>query len=227
MMQRVNSVNFHKAGLPYFVTLTYHHRWPEDPRRWKDQLKALRKRIERRWGPVTAFWRLEFQKRGAPHFHLLLWLQDEEKVEVSERWRLDRLRNNISWWWNEIADPGNMDHLAAGTQVAEARNLRHMNGYLSKYVAKLETLQPGQVAPGRLWGVWRQDWLPIHPVAAKIGQNSFVQLRRILARKSRQKIYSPAPRGGTRQIYGMTCFLSSSSSHRLLAWLGIIGTTAG
>lgn len=227
MMRFTNSINFAEAGLPYFVTLTYHNDWPEQPSRWKEQLKALIKRLERAWGDLTALWRLEFQKRGAPHFHLLIWLHDPRAKEWHPMQRLWLLQNNVSWAWNQLVDPNDTEHLDAGTNVQECRNLRHMNAYLSKYLAKPEQLAEGQTPPGRFWGKWRASWLPIQPVAVKIAESEFVQLRRILARKSRQRIYCPAPRpDGTRQVYGLSAFCGSESVTRLIAWLGIIGSTA-
>lgn len=227
-MQFTNSINFGESGLPYFVTLTYHKIWPEDPARWKDQLKAFTKRLERHWGEITVLWRLEFQKRGAPHFHLLVWPHDLDKINSLPLARQRKMQNNVSWFWNQIADPDNLDHLKAGTNLQQCRNLRHMNAYLSKYMAKPEQLAEGQTPPGRFWGKWRASWLPIQPVAVKIREHEFVALRRILARKSKQKIYCPAPRpDGTRQVYGLSAFCGSETVTRLLAWLGIIGSTAG
>ncbi len=53
------------GGRVLFVTLTYPHVWPEDPEVCKGHLKALRKRLHRRYGPFAAFWRLGIQQRGA------------------------------------------------------------------------------------------------------------------------------------------------------------------
>ncbi len=234
-MSFVNSIDYTAAPLPYFVTLTYHNTWPEDPRAWKEQLKSLKKRMERLYRGVTLIWRLEYQKRGAPHFHLLLWIHDLEQLipclgqsrkELAHD-RTNRLRNNISWMWNEIADPTNPDHLNAGTNVSECKKLRHLNGYLSKYVAKVEQLAPGQGSPGKMWGKMHPDWLPISPVEVSVEYFQFVPLRRILRKYSHQKCYSPAPKPGqNRQVYGMSCFVSDTTTTRLLAWLGIIGSDA-
>jgi hypothetical protein len=73
MMDLTASINRARAGLPKFMTLTYPGSWSPDPQRWKDDLDALGKRIVRRWPGASAIWRLEFQKRGAPHFHCLLF----------------------------------------------------------------------------------------------------------------------------------------------------------
>src|SRR5919107_1551534 len=50
------------------ITLTYPHEYPEDPELCKKHLKALRKRLQRKFGTFTAFWRMGIQKRGAWHF---------------------------------------------------------------------------------------------------------------------------------------------------------------
>src|SRR5215207_3959326 len=61
-------------GRMIFVTLTYPGEYPQDPELCKRHLKALRKRLQREFKPFAAFWRLGIQKRGAWHFHLLLFV---------------------------------------------------------------------------------------------------------------------------------------------------------
>ena len=61
---------------PAMVTLTYPGDWeavaPHGPA-VKAHLRAFFKRFERAWGmPWRGVWKLEFQRRGAPHFHLLM-----------------------------------------------------------------------------------------------------------------------------------------------------------
>ena len=227
MMEEIFSLNLDAIQLPYFITLTYHESWPEDPAAWKAQLNALEKRIERAWGPVSYYWRLEFQERGAPHFHLLLWLQEPDLREWHPTHRITRLRNNIAWWWNEIAGEGSMKHYDAGTQVKKCESMRHLAGYLSKYVAKPEQFSESCKHPGKLWGRRRPEWLPRNALKRMVEPHQFIALRRILARLSGQRTYSPKPRAdGTRQIYGMSCFMREATTNRLLAWLGIIGTEA-
>lgn len=225
-MEEIFSLNLEAVQLPYFITLTYHETWPDDPAAWKAQLNALEKRIERTWGCVSYYWRLEFQERGAPHFHLLLWLQEPVRRIHDPTERILRLRNNISWWWNEIAGDGSTKHLDAGTQVKKCKSLRHLAGYLSKYVAKTEQFSESCTHPGRLWGYRRREWFPRDPLGRLVEPHQFIALRRVLARFSGQKTYSPKPRAdGSRQVYGMTCFVRASTMNRLLAWLGIIGTS--
>jgi hypothetical protein len=48
-------------GRIIFVTLTYPHEYPDDPKLCKHHLKALRKRLQREFGTFAAFWRLGIQ----------------------------------------------------------------------------------------------------------------------------------------------------------------------
>jgi hypothetical protein len=82
-------------GRILFVTLTYPKQYPEDPELCKRHLKALRKRLQRKFKSFAAFWRLGIQKRGAWHFHLLLFV-GPYFGSVGE------LRSSISSAWYEV-----------------------------------------------------------------------------------------------------------------------------
>src|SRR5215211_5149589 len=47
------------------VTLTYPAEYPQDPEVCKGHLKALRKRLQRKYGRFAAFWRMGIQRRSA------------------------------------------------------------------------------------------------------------------------------------------------------------------
>jgi hypothetical protein len=123
----------------------------------KAHLAAFRKRLERflkRHGVPSwsALWFLEFQRRGAPHVHLLLF-----GCKLPERVRR-ALRNWCGGAWSSIV--GNPDrlelakHRRAGTQVARMK-CAHF-GYAVKYAAKTEQKEvPHQFRDvGRFWGCW-------------------------------------------------------------------------
>src|SRR5215217_6670980 len=92
------------------ITLTYPHEYPEDPELCKNHLKALRKRLQRKFGTFAAFWRLGIQKRGAWHFHLLLFVRPSVGP-------VDELRRFISSSWYEVTGKVSEGHLRAGTRV--------------------------------------------------------------------------------------------------------------
>ena len=76
LLRRLASIN--RAAFKAFkgrlisITLTYPHEYPEDPEVCKNHLKALRRRLQRKFGEFAGFWRMGIQNRGAWHFHLLL-----------------------------------------------------------------------------------------------------------------------------------------------------------
>src|SRR5215218_8109122 len=94
-------------GRIIFVTLTYPKQYPADPELCKRHLKALRKRLQREYGSFAAFWRMGIQRRGAWHFHLLLFVRPSFGP-------IDELRRFISASWYEIAGKVSEGHLRAG-----------------------------------------------------------------------------------------------------------------
>jgi len=126
-------------------------------RLFKAHLKAFRKRLERFLARLgisswSALWFLEFQRRGAPHVHLLLFgCQLPEPVRRSLRGWCGRA------WSSIVGNPDAVElgkHQRAGTQVARMKK-KHF-GYAKKYASKLEQKQvPADFRHvGRFWGCW-------------------------------------------------------------------------
>jgi len=135
------------SGRGYFLSLTFHDEWSEDFSSVKAQLYALLKRIERRYPNSGYQWKLEPQKRGAPHFHVVLLF---EKA-VSKR--ILRAFVRVAWW--EICGKQSAAHRSHGANV----QIIHKNGkaglvgvmcYVSKYVGKRSD---DEYEWGRRWGV--------------------------------------------------------------------------
>lgn len=208
LMVLLNSIDRSRVAAPVFVTLTYPRVWPVCHEDRKRHLDAFRKRLEREFGRFPCIWRLEFQERGAPHYHLLLFLEAP----------LFRLRRFISLAWYEVCGRLSPSHLRAGTRVERSRSWRGVNAYASKYVAKLETLSPDVPSPGRFWGVWRREMLPIVYEDTQLTLPQFFKLRRVFRR------YASLHPHRTREFRRVGCFLSYQTANRLLAWLGIIGS---
>jgi len=150
-----------------FVTLTYHDDYSLDWRDWKADLEAFQMRLKRYLGTdfVGYLWVQEFQRRGAPHFHLVLWVG--EKIEG---WGLCCFRRWASLAWNDIAGDGvvgderDWQHLWHGVHVERVYNRQgsdrvRLMKYVSKYMTKSGGALPvdrrtGEVmATGRCWGV--------------------------------------------------------------------------
>jgi hypothetical protein len=183
-----------------FVTLTYPKQYPEDPELCKRHLKALRKRLQREFGTFAAFWRLGIQRRGAWHFHLLLFVGSSVE-SVRE------LRRFISSSWYEITGKVSEGHLRAGTRVEAVKKWKQVTSYVERYMAKPEELQTG-----RIWGIWNKELLPIRWETTKVSLNDAYQIRRIYRKLARKK--------GSSSLRRITVFVRYENVVRLLEFLG-------
>lgn len=130
-----------------FVTLTYPAVFPDDVRESKAHLKEYRRRFEILYGKIQTVWRLEFQERGAPHYHLMLL--DAPFIPI-EDWR--------EIWYNVVGS-GDENHRLIGTDVrlvTGSDSPALVASYLGKYLGKVDQssgdLQKRNV--GRFWGSW-------------------------------------------------------------------------
>ena len=125
-----------------FVTLTYPAKHPPVDIA-KGHLRAFIKRIRYKFPNAAIGWRLEFQKRGAVHFHLLV---------LGVRFLPNEV---VAGWWYKIVGSGDEKHLRAGTEVRRVKSARHAAYYISKYMAKAgeqTDIIPEGTKPGRFWG---------------------------------------------------------------------------
>lgn len=109
----------------YFVTLTY----PNDESTWfgyRNHFRAFIERARRSGyvGPTSSlFWFVEFQKRGAPHFHIF------STCHIGKHW--------LSKNWYEVVGSGDRKHLNSGTNIERIRGGRDAcRSYARKYAAK-------------------------------------------------------------------------------------------
>ena len=144
-------------AIPVFLTLTYGSRFPSDPKQWKRHLASFGKRLIRYNSELSAIWRLEPQKRGAPHYHLLIYQSNGKAPFVPKKW--------IAKAWSEVlGDYSDSKHLAAGTRIESLDSSRGAAFYVAKYVAKLsedEDFLEEWSRAGRLWGSFNKSALPM------------------------------------------------------------------
>lgn len=178
-----------------FVTLTYPRAYPGTWRVWKRHLDTWIKRLRRRRPACAGVWKLEPQKRGAPHFHLLV----VGAPFIDREW--------LSQSWYEVVGSRDARHLAAGTQVAMARSHRGVVAYAAKYVAKYEALPADwSEGVGRWWGVFNRAGLGIEWLHAPLSQPMFYavvrQLRALVAHRGGALARSP-PNWGASGCWGV------------------------
>lgn len=204
----------HAGGLPLFVTLTYPATWPGTAAVWKAHLDAWLKRLDREYVGLSAIWKMEFQSRGAPHFHLLVF----GARWIDAQW--------VARTWYEVVGSGDERHLMAGTEVRRVKSWRGVMFYASKYLAK-KTVEQDVSNPGRFWGVYRRERLPIELLTLPLTFGQFFRLRRLLSRwvaGSRNAITEKGaghrrrwrPKLGN-DFQGFTLFADSERTMQLLA----------
>ncbi len=198
--------------IPAMITLTYPGDWEvvaPDGASVKRHMVMWRKRFQREYGePARYIWKLEFQRRGAPHIHL--WMAPPMSPGRSGR--------SFSQWlseaWAQVVDhPDPVQkarHRLAGTAIDVRNGLKACDPkrlaiYFTKHSSpnlhgdkEYQHVVPEPWrklghGPGRFWGVYG---LEKAIVVVEIAQDAYLAARRIVRRWSRsQAIYgNPASR---------------------------------
>ncbi len=172
MVARLSSLDYSVMltdpdAIPIMATLTYPGDWETvvpDAETAKKHLRAFQKRYERAFGEkLTAIWKMEFQRRGAVHFHIFMNMRIEKRE--FDKW--------LSATWTEIVNPPDAEerrkHLLAGTGVDIASGLKATDAklvaiYFSKHNSPNRGSKEYQNKPpqkwleqgsvGRFWGYW-------------------------------------------------------------------------
>lgn len=192
--------------VPAMVTLTYPGDWEAvapDGTSVKRHMVLWRKRFQREYGePARYIWKMEFQRRGAPHIHL--WMAPPISPGRSGR--------NFAQWlsetWAQVVDhPDPIQkarHRLAGTAIDVRNGLKACDPkrlaiYFTKHsspnlhgdkeyqhIVPGSWRQPGR-GPGRFWGVYG---LKKAIAVVEVAQDAYFTARRIVRRWSRnQAVY--------------------------------------
>lgn len=154
------------ADFRSMLTLTYPASFPADGRKVKKHLDIIKKRLVRSFPGIRGVWWLEFQRRGAPHFHLLLTLDLLSRGDVVERSRylrrkgtkifrtVEALQSWVSSAWFELVGSGDEKHLRAGAAWEVIENDDGALRYAAAHAAKPHQKRvPQEFANvGRFWG---------------------------------------------------------------------------
>lgn len=145
-------------AMPALVTqmlLTYHNSVP-DGETAKKHLHAWLAVLRRACPGVGYLWILEFQKRGAAHFHV--WLTEPYSEQLWKR---------LGVAWNRLVEPGSAKHLQMHSELWLDRKKGWQQamipwemkgaGYLRKYMSKeaQKCVPDGFGWVGRFWGSTR------------------------------------------------------------------------
>lgn len=169
-----------KSAQLFFVTLTYGQRWPNDWERYKNDLRAFRERLtywlHEKGIHYSCIWKLEYQKRGAPHFHLLVYL--------TKPFRVSSLLAYVASKWVNIASKDfdyPPEYIKTMLRVHTGKQSKttgkcvlpvyddgsgRVRSYLLKYMSKesenIVDENTGEILQtGRTWGIWFKGYMPM------------------------------------------------------------------
>jgi hypothetical protein len=204
-----------RPDAPVFITLTYRE-YTDNFEEWKADLNRFVCSFRYHFPTLAGIWRLEFQERGAPHYHLLLWLGERSTVGGVE----DTARN---CWLNAIGQHSraNQEH---GITVEHVADFRECAFYISLYAAK-DAQDRKDIQTGREWGCWGKERLNLLPIETlNLCANGLRLFRRITRRAYVARQRSNGKRCGNflhalRRPQPFTAFCSYAEARRVVCWV--------
>jgi hypothetical protein len=185
-------------GAALVITLTYPAEFPapDDCQVYKGHLHTLTVGMKRRWARASGIWKLEFQARGAAHYHLMIFGLGSTPIQDVRNW--------IQEAWYRIAHNGDKHLGVAGTQVEKIKSVGGSMSYFAKYLSKGDQTLPGNFS-GRYWGKINVPCIPsVEPQTVELSEKRAFQIRRIARKKmekdvngSRWKRWIEKNRGGS------------------------------
>jgi len=191
-------LDWQKHGECMHVTLTYWHSYPRSKDAVFDE-----KRVINMWFARNAecgVWRLEFQERGAPHWHVLVWIGKENS---------DQFDAACKKWWREREWK---THPEFGCKITSGDQARG-RWYLAMHAAKQSQAQKPPFLVGRWWGYIERDKLLS---ASDIDSPQEIAERELVWWK---RLYRRQTGCTTRQEAGFTWFLPRVYQCTLHAWI--------
>lgn len=185
-----------------FITLTYPDEWPADRLTYKRDLDDWFKRLIRAYPEAWALWRLEYQERGAPHFHILVF------GPVNLSWEWAKLA------WTGITGDSSIAHYTYGCRVDPLDSWQSAGGYCSKYSAKLNTVE-GPPECGRCWGIRGRKNRHEAVYRVAVTEDEFYRIRRLFKRIINAP-HGYYDRGGRR--WGVWARVANRTATRALEW---------
>lgn len=197
-------------GIPAMVTLTLPGDWvtvAPTAASFKRHFLTWRKRYARTWGTAwTGLWKLEFQRRGAPHLHLYQ-VVPRGTVAIPGDAAAD-FRRWLGWSWADVVAHPDPDerrrHRLAGTGIdliagMKASDPKRLAVYFSKHSSPASgernpkeyqhQVPPEWAArPGRFWGY---IGLEKRVATTELSTEDFIRARRLLRRWSRAQTSYP------------------------------------
>lgn len=208
LLYKLNEADLQLSDNFRFITLTYPKKYPTEGKVYKRDLDVFIKRLKAQFGEVEYIWKLEAQKRGAPHYHCIVFFKDLPNLIFLKKW--------TSQNWYEVVHRNlpekDEKHLRAGTNVKLIQNARHLVYYVSKYLSKTDGTE--LVNQGRFWGASR-NWGTF--IAKKtLSSDQLIRFRRIL--KNYLKSVNSRLYKKVSSMPSMTIFINHRATLKALQW---------
>lgn len=132
-----------------FTTLTYPAEFPTEYKRIKRDLECFLDWQRRDQACPRYLWWFEFQRRGAPHYHIVT-----DRPIHNTRRVYKEMRFRVAAAWYRIVGSHDAKHLAAGTSVERVRKRDGGHRYALKYAMKMRQrhVPDGWEGVGRWFG---------------------------------------------------------------------------
>jgi len=199
-----------------FVTLTYRD-CVEDSERYRKDFNWYGVELRRRFPHCCGFWRLQFQERGAAHFHLLLWLGSSESEDEVNSWS--------SELWCRITGDNSPAHREHGSKTVDCGpNFRATGFYLALYQGRDEQDRT-DIHTGRTWGIIGRKFLDLSPlVKTEMTDQDAIRFHRVLRGHYKSRNRETCARSGwfkglRQRRTTLQAFLPVEVSSRLVQWV--------
>lgn len=177
-----------KGWRPAMITLTLPGDWlavAPTAKHFKVLMRRFWARWDRKWGKPQCVWKLEFQRRGAPHLHIYTAVHPGKAFQ---QW--------LSQTWYDVVGSGDERHLRAGTGIdwrdgimaSDPKRLAvyflkraagHNLGFDKEYQHRVPVEWLATGGAGRFWGV---KGLAKAVVQVQLRAKDFISVRRLLRR---------------------------------------------
>lgn len=170
LIQLLARVNLNYYGQVYFVSTTFDKVYPENSKELKTFLDKYLKSLKKSFPELSYIWRLEIQKRGAPHFHFFFLIP-----RYTDRYKIGTVKRIIRFrWLNMLADKNQWSY-KYGVNFQTVKEKRKVFSYVAKYTSKTDS-PLDKLYPGRKYGYSRN--LNLEPEQSFYSSEKFLNLFR-------------------------------------------------
>lgn len=141
----ITSLDYTSYGKPIFVSATWHDDYHNTRKEIKTHLDNFHKRLKRNLPPFHLIWKLEYQKRGAPHFHFVLFPLDSS-------YDFNNIKDcqKIFRHWMELKECNCKNCKLYAMRITPLNDFVHTMIYISKELGKI-TQNEQHHNLGRIW----------------------------------------------------------------------------